>query len=113
MISLTMFVAGYFFIICGELCISPIGLSMITKLSPVRIGAMMMGIWFFASAIGEFLAGKIGALMSVPENVVDKPALSLPYYADILSQIGMYSIGFGVLLILCVPVIKRWMADVR
>ncbi|MBK0403468.1 peptide MFS transporter [Adhaeribacter sp. BT258] len=113
LISLAMFVAGYFFIICGELCISPIGLSMITKLSPVRIGAMMMGIWFFASAIGEFLAGKIGALMSVPENVVDKPALSLPYYADILSQIGMYSIGFGVLLILCVPLIKKWMGDVR
>ena len=51
--------------------------------------------------------------MSVPENVVDKPALSLPFYADILSQIGLYSLGFGVLLILCVPLIKKWMGDVR
>ncbi|MDX5346810.1 MAG: hypothetical protein LPJ89_02180, partial [Hymenobacteraceae bacterium] len=75
--------------------------------------AMMMGIWFFASAIGEFLAGKIGALMSVPESVVDNPVLSLPYYADILSQIGMYSVGVGVLLIVFVPVLRRWMADVR
>ncbi len=113
LISLPAFVLGYLFIICGEMCISPIGLSMVTKLSPAKIVAMMMGIWFFASAIGEFLAGKIGALMSVPANVVDKPVQSLPYYADILSQIGMYSIGIGVLLIICVPVIKKWMADVR
>jgi len=112
-ISLLLFMLGYFFIICGELCLSPIGLSMVTKLSPPKIVAMMMGIWFFASAIGEFLAGKIGALMSVPEEVVDNPVLSLPYYADIISKIGMYSIGIGILLILLVPLIRRWMQDVR
>jgi len=113
LISLVPFVAGYFFIICGELCLSPIGLSMITKLSPPKIVAMMMGIWFFASAIGEFLAGKIGSLMSVPENVVNNPVLSLPYYADILSKIGIGSIGIGILLICLVPLIRKWMRDVR
>ncbi|QCR21384.1 peptide MFS transporter [Pontibacter sp. SGAir0037] len=113
LISLFTFAAGYFFIICGELCISPIGLSMVTKLSPAKIVGMMMGIWFFASAIGEFLAGKIGSLMSVPEDVVDQPVLSLPYYADIINQIGLYSIGIGVLLILLGPVIRKWMGDVR
>ncbi|MBJ6118920.1 peptide MFS transporter [Pontibacter sp. BT310] len=113
LISLPAFIFGYFFIICGELCISPIGLSMVTKLAPTKIVAMMMGIWFFASAIGEFLAGKIGALMSVPEDVVDNPVLSLPYYADIISKIGIYAIGFGILLILLGPVIRKWMADVR
>ena len=59
-VPLWPFVWGYFFIILGELCLSPIGLSMVTKLSPARIVSLMMGIWFFASAIGEFLAGKIG-----------------------------------------------------
>ena len=113
LISLPAFILGYFFIICGELCISPIGLSMITKLSPAKIVGMMMGIWFFASAIGEFLAGKIGALMSVPENVVDNPVLSLPYYADIISKIGIYSVAIGLLLILLGPIIRRWMSDVR
>ncbi|NEM98438.1 peptide MFS transporter [Pontibacter burrus] len=112
-ISLAAFIFGYFFIICGELCISPIGLSMVTKLAPAKIVAMMMGIWFFASAIGEFLAGKIGALMSVPENVVDNPVLSLPYYADIISKIGIYAIGFGILLMLLGPLLRKWMADVR
>jgi len=113
LISLPAFILGYFFIICGELCISPIGLSMITKLSPAKIVSMMMGIWFFASAIGEFLAGKIGSLMSVPENVVDNPVLSLPYYADIISKIGIFSICIGVALICLVPLIRKWMSDVR
>ena len=112
-ISLLTFVLGYFFIICGELCLSPIGLSMVTKLSPAKIVAMMMGIWFFASAIGEFLAGKIGALMSVPKEVQDNAIQSLPYYADVINKIGIGSIGVGVLLIFLVPVIKKWMADVR
>ncbi|GEO09830.1 peptide MFS transporter [Segetibacter aerophilus] len=113
LISLFSFVAGYFFIISGELCISPIGLSMITKLSPKRMVALMMGMWFFASALGEFFAGKIGSLMSVPEAVVYNPVLSLPYYATILNKIGMYSIGIGILLICFVPLIRKWMSDVR
>ncbi|MDQ6813423.1 MAG: peptide MFS transporter [Bacteroidota bacterium] len=113
LISLFSFAAGYFFIISGELCISPIGLSMITKLSPKKMVALMMGIWFFASATGEFLAGKIGSLMSVPESVVNNPVLSLPYYANILSKIGMYSIAIGIVLICLVPLIRKWMSDVR
>ncbi|QHL86316.1 MFS transporter [Nibribacter ruber] len=113
LIPLYAFVAGYFFIICGEMCLSPIGLSMVTKLSPVKMVALMMGIWFFASAIGEFLAGKIGALMSVPKEVVDNPVLSLPYYADILSKIGIGSFAIGILLICCVPLIRKLMGEVR
>ena len=113
LIPLWAFVAGYFFIIGGELCLSPIGLSMVTKLSPVKMVSLMMGIWFFASAIGEFLAGKIGALMSVPEDVQTNAVQSLPYYASILNKIGLGSIGIGVLLMLAVPVLRRWMKDVH
>jgi POT family proton-dependent oligopeptide transporter len=113
LISLWAFAAGYFFIICGELCISPIGLSMITKLSPAKVVGLMMGIWFFASAIGEYLAGKIGALMSVPEEVVNIPEKSLPFYADILNNIAMASLGIGILLIVLVPLLKKWMGDVK
>lgn len=112
-IPLWAFAAGYFFIICGELSISPIGLSMITKLSPGKIVAMMMGIWFFASAIGEFLAGKIGSLMSVPEDVQNDPVQSLPYYADILNKIAIGSLIIGVILLVMVPLLKKWMKDVK
>ena len=93
--------------------LSPIGLSMVTKLAPRDIVALLMGIWFFASAVGEFLAGKIGSMMSVPPQVVDNPVLSLPYYADILSKIGLWSCGIGVLLICFVPFIRKWMSDVK
>ena len=109
------FVAGYMFIIFGELCISPIGLSMVTKLSPTNVVAMMMGIWFFASAIGEFLAGKIGSLMSVPQEVLYKndPVLSLPYYADVIQKIGIASVTIGILLMFTVPFLKKWMGNVK
>lgn len=113
LIPLWAFAAGYFFIICGELCLSPIGLSMVTKLSPVKMVSLMMGIWFFASAIGEFLAGKIGALMSVPEGVQNNAVQSLPYYAVILNRIGLGSIGIGILLMLAVPLLRRWMKDIH
>ena len=114
-IPLWPFVLGYMFIILGELCISPIGLSMVTKLSPVKIVSMMMGIWFFASAIGEFLAGKIGSLMSVPKEILDKnnPVLSLPYYADVIQKIGIASVVIGILLMFTVPLLKRWMKDIH
>jgi proton-dependent oligopeptide transporter, POT family len=114
-VPLWPFLWGYCFIILGELCLSPIGLSMVTKLSPAKMVSLMMGIWFFASAIGEFLAGKIGSLMSVPEVILVKndPVLSLPYYADVILKIGIASVVIGVLLIFTVPFLKRWMGNVK
>lgn len=114
-VPLWPFLWGYFFIILGELCLSPIGLSMVTKLSPAKMVALMMGIWFFASAIGEFLAAKIGSMMSVPKEVLakDDPVLSLPYYADVILKIGIASAAIGVLLIFTVPFLKRWMGNVK
>ena len=114
-IPLWPFVLGYMFIILGELCLSPIGLSMVTKLSPFKVVSMMMGIWFFASAIGEFLAGKIGSLMSVPQDILDKndPALSLPYYADVIQKIGISSVVIGIILMFTVPFLKRWMGNIK
>ena len=111
-VSLAVFVVFYFTIICGELCLSPIGLSMITKLSPANIVGMMMGIWFLATAIGEFLAGKIGSLMSVPTGI-SQPTETLPYYSAILKNIAIGSLAIAVVLLLLVPLLKRWMKDVK
>lgn len=55
-------VAGaFFFHTAGEVCLSPIGLSMVTKLAPVRLGSMMMGVWFASQAVAEVIAGRLGA----------------------------------------------------
>jgi POT family proton-dependent oligopeptide transporter len=115
LLPLWPFLWGYCFIILGELCLSPIGLSMVTKLSPVKMVGLIMGIWFFASAVGEFLAGKIGSLMSVPEEILAKNdrVLSLPYYADIIQKIAIASVIMGILLIFTVPLLKRWMGNVK
>jgi POT family proton-dependent oligopeptide transporter len=112
-VPLWTFVVGYFFVIAGELCISPIGLSMITKLSPAKIVSLMMGIWFFATAIGEFLASKIGALMSVPEMAQNNAIASMPYYAVIMYKIFLASAATGIILFLLLPILKKWMHDVR
>jgi proton-dependent oligopeptide transporter, POT family len=113
LISLFTFALGYVALICGELCLSPIGLSMVTKLAPAKMVGLVMGIWFLASALGEFLAGKIGSLMSVPEEVVDVPVQSLPYYADILNKIGLASLALGVVLMLIVPLLRKWMGKIH
>jgi POT family proton-dependent oligopeptide transporter len=55
-------IAAYTFHTFGELCLSPIGLSFVTKLAPVKMVALLMGLWFFATAIAEFLAGHLAAL---------------------------------------------------
>lgn len=75
----------------------------------------MMGIWFFATAIGEFLAGKIGSLMSVPKHILAKndPSLSLPYYGSIIQNIAIASAIIGMLLLFTVPFLKRWMGNVK
>lgn len=113
LLPLWQFVGGYFFIVCGELCLSPIGLSMVTKLSPPRMVALMMGVWFFATAIGEFFASKIGAMMSVPHLDQKSPTASMPYYEGILLRIFFAAVVTGVVLWVSVPTLKKWMSDTK
>lgn len=79
----------------GELCLSPIGLSMVTKLSPARMVSLMMGLWFLSSAVANKLAGEL-------EGIVEKYHLSV--YAVLVGS----SIGAAVVLLLLVPVLKKW-----
>ncbi|HXJ19382.1 MAG TPA: peptide MFS transporter, partial [Polyangia bacterium] len=55
-------VAAYSFHTFGELCLSPIGLSLVTKLAPLKLSALMMGLWFFSTSISELAAGQLAAL---------------------------------------------------
>ncbi|MEL6115088.1 peptide MFS transporter [Photobacterium sp. SP02] len=59
--SMLWIVAAYFFHTMGELCLSPIGLSMMTKLAPLRLASLMMGVWFGFNAVANYVAGMIGA----------------------------------------------------
>jgi proton-dependent oligopeptide transporter, POT family len=108
--------AGLYFIhSAAELCISPVGLSMITKLSIARIVGLMMGVWFLSISVAQYVAGIVAQVASV-ETVggqVTNLSVSLSTYGDVFWTIGLASVVVGVVLFLLSPVIKKWMHGVQ
>jgi POT family proton-dependent oligopeptide transporter len=110
--SLNVFTFAYLITTIGELCLGPIGMSIITKLSPKRLFGMMMGLWFLASAFGQLAAGKLGAEMS-KANTGTTLISKLQSYTEGYYQLAVYSIIAGVILILMVPLMKKLMQEVK
>ncbi|ETZ21017.1 peptide MFS transporter [Pedobacter sp. V48] len=109
--SLNLFTLGYLVTTIGELCLGPIGMSLVTQLSPKKLTGMMMGMWFLASAFGQFAAGKLGAEMSVSGDNVSL-LTKLESYTSGYYQLAIYAAVAGVFLILFSPLIKRLMQGV-
>lgn len=110
--SLNFFTIALLVITLGELCLSPIGLSIMTKLSTKNLQGMMMGMWFLASAYGQYVAGIIGAgLVSAKENASNYDALIT--YTEGYKQLGLYAVIAGVVLILISPFVKKLMQEVK
>ena len=110
--SLNLFTFGWFIITFGELCLSPIGLSAMSRLSPQKTQAVMMGIWYLASAYGQYFAGLLGAnIASASENASN--AEKLIVYADGYNQLALYALIAGVILILISPLVKKLMQEVK
>jgi proton-dependent oligopeptide transporter, POT family len=99
----------------AELCISPVGLSMITKLSIARIVGMMMGVWFLSIAVAQYVAGMVAQVASV-ETVggqVTNLKVSLDTYVGVFTTIGWISMGIGVVLLLLSWPLKKLMHGVK
>lgn len=110
--SLNIFTSAYLIMTLGELCLSPIGLSIMTKLSPNRLVGMMMGLWFLASAYGQYAAGLLGANMSSPNaNASNLEKLNL--YTEGYYQLAIYALIAGVVLIAISPIIRKLMQEVK
>ena len=110
--SLNWFTIAYLIITFGELALSPIGLSIMTKLSPKRLAGMMMGMWFLASAYGQYAAGLLGAGMSSPNenaSLMEK----LQGYTDGYKQLAIYALIAGVVMIVISPLIRKLMQEVK
>jgi POT family proton-dependent oligopeptide transporter len=88
----------YFLQTVGEMCISPVGLSAMTKLAPARVGSLMMGVWFMATSVGNFIGGQVA-------SVYEK--FSLP---QLFGVVALYALVFAVVLALLVNPIKRMLA---
>ena len=110
--SLNLFTFAYLVTTVGELCLGPIGMSIITKLAPKKLFGMMMGLWFLASAFGQLAAGKLGAEMSATgkgATLVTK----LQSYTDGYYQLAIYALVAGLFLIITTPLIKKLMQEVK
>jgi proton-dependent oligopeptide transporter, POT family len=110
--SLNVFTLAYLVITIGELCLSPIGLSLMTTLAPKKLHGMMMGMWFLASAYGQYAAGILGAGMTSPnENATLMEKLIS--YTDGYKQLAIHALIAGVALIVISPLVKKLMHDVH
>ena len=99
----------------AELCISPVGLSMITKLSIARIVGLMMGVWFLSISVAQYFAGMIAQVASV-ETVggqVTNLKVSLDTYNGVFTLIAEWAIGLGIVLLLLSWPLKKWMHGVK
>ena len=110
--SLNVFTFGWFIITFGELCLSPIGMSAMTKLSPHKTQAVVMGMWFLAGAYGQYFAGLLGAnIASASENASNLEKLII--YAEGYKQLAMYALIAGIILIVFAPLVKKLMQEVK
>jgi POT family proton-dependent oligopeptide transporter len=113
-ISMFWLMALYFIHTLGELSLSPIGLSMVNKLSPARLASLLMGVWFMSNAASNILAGKLAALL--PTEGVE-PQSFLGYRIETLDQFFMlFAIMAGVaaVLLFCLcPLLKKMMKGIQ
>ena len=98
-------IATYAFHTFGELWMSPVGLSMVSKLAPLKFASLLMGLWFFATAVAEFLAGHLAAL-------TDRVARGEMFHvfggqADFFLIFVISSVLSGVLLLALAPTLQR------
>ncbi|MEM6515782.1 MAG: peptide MFS transporter [Bacteroidota bacterium] len=115
LIPMIFIVLMYMFHTTGELSLSPVGLSMITKLSPKKIVGMIMGVWFVSFALANKLAGKIGewtAKTELPESATAIDTLNV--YTSTYLNWGVYVVlASALLLLLLVPLLRKWMNGIH
>ena len=100
-VSVLWLIGAYFFHTLGELCLSPVGLSLVTKLAPVQFGSLMMGVWFLSSVaagfVGGFFAGNYDAMNHVHFYMIPTGT----------------AIGAALLLLAITPKLRKWMHGIH
>ena len=114
MVAASWLVLGYVLHTTGELCLSPVGLSMITKLSPKVLVSTVMGAWFLATAFSQYLAAIISQFTGVEhgggdENVIPIPLETVHVYGDVFKQIAIAACICGAICLAISPLLMKWM----
>lgn len=108
-ISGNWIILTYFFQSTGELLVSALGLSMVTKLVPQKNVGFMMGAWFMATAVAMALGGFVASLASISKDAIGQANISLPIYSNLFLNIGLVSLGISVVMFIFVPKLKQYM----
>lgn len=101
---------GIFLLTCAELCISPVGLSIVSKMAPEKFAAFLMGSWFLASSIGSYVSGLLSSLVTLPKGEITV-AISSEAYFNLFSKC---SIGMAIMITvytIFLPLIKKLTGD--
>jgi POT family proton-dependent oligopeptide transporter len=103
---------GYLLITTGELSLSPVGLSMVTRLAPAKVVGMLMGVWFLSAAFAHYIAALIAKLTSTPDAgaaAVLAPTATIGLYGDVFTDIALVAAVVGCILLVISPRLKCWM----
>ncbi|TNF36548.1 MAG: MFS transporter [Deltaproteobacteria bacterium] len=116
MVWLGWLLLGYLLHTTGELCLSPVGLSMVVRLSPKRIVSTVMGAWFLATAFSQVLGAVIASLTGVSGEEGEAATIPVPkdtvdVYGQVFGTIAIVAAGAAVVLFILAPLLKRWMHE--
>ncbi len=116
MVAVIYLYVGYLLQTTGELCLSPVGLSMVTKLSPTRLVSTVMGMWFLATAFSAFLSGIIAQFTSVGHGsggggAIPAPSETVGLYGGVFGILAITGLVSGAICLALSPFLKRWMHE--
>ncbi|HET6725780.1 MAG TPA: oligopeptide:H+ symporter [Gammaproteobacteria bacterium] len=100
-------IAGYCFQSLGELLVSGLGLAFVARYVPARMGGFMMGAYFVATGISQYLGGLVATFASIPKDLTDNPVKSLPIYTDLFNKLGFAAIGCVIVALLVLPYLRK------
>ncbi|HSG91554.1 MAG TPA: peptide MFS transporter [Pseudomonadales bacterium] len=109
LVAVGWLVLAYFLHTTGELCLSPVGLAMVTRLSVPQVVGMMMGIWFLSIAGAGYLGGLIATTMGVSGGEASSADASLAIYADVFGRLAWIAVAAGAALLVLSPWLRRFM----
>jgi proton-dependent oligopeptide transporter, POT family len=110
MTSSWVMIAGYGLYSLGELLVSGLGLAMVARYVPARMSGFMMGAYFVATGISQYLGGVVANLASVPKDLTD-PVQTLPIYTSLFNKLGMGAIACTVIALLALPLMRKLTAS--
>ena len=114
-IAMIWLVLAYLLHTTGELCLSPVGLSAVTKLSISNVVGVSMGTWFLATALSETVATRIGKMAAIDTSAGESAdiAVALASYTELFTFLMWFGLIAGAIMIIISPILRRWMNGIH